>query len=954
MLAMRFRALVPALLVILSACTQAAGSLATSPAPVASEATGAPDWAFEKSDVPVDPEYRFGRLENGMRYIIRHNTTPAGTATVRMEVGSGSLSESASEQGYAHFVEHMAFNGSTHVPEGEMVKLLEREGLAFGADTNAYTSFEQTHYRLDLPRNDAALLDTALMLMRETASELTISDEAVARERGVVLSEKRDRNTYRFRELEEQLKFAVPDALYAHRLPIGTTEALEAATGQSLRAFWQREYVPANTTMIVVGDFNPDDVEAAIRSRFADWQTAPAPIKPNAGPIDFDRKGLTNIYIDPALSERVTAFRHGPWMAEKDTVATRNRNLLRKIGYEMVNRRLKRLARQANAPFRDAGFGTGDVFKVGRTTNLIVDTGDGEWRKGLLAAAREYRRALTFGFTDAEVAEQVTSIRTATQDAAAGADTRSNGTLVAQLLDLLREDKVPATPQDALRRFEQLVPEITPDTVLAALKEEAIPLKDPLLRLEGRTPVDGGEDTLRSTWKAAMAEKLTKGDDAVIGEFGYTDFGTPGTVASDQTREDLGIRMIRFANGVRLNLKHTDLEKDRVRVTINVDGGDMLDTRQNPLATDMVSSLPSGGLGKHSEDELDTILAGRSVGFSVDAADETFLMAVRTTPRDLELQLQLLAAGITDPGYRVEGEQSYRRGIANYFARKDATPGSALAAALGGILSDDDPRFSLQPEEAYRALNFAGLRSTISDRLTRGAVEVALVGDFDEQRAIEMVAKTFGALPAREPDFRPYEDQRVRPFTTDRSVRTIYHTGESDQAALRFVWPTRDDSDPVEALKLELLERVVRLELTDTLREKLGKSYSPSASSDASRTWHGYGTFTIAASVDAGEVDATRAAIAETLARLRDQAVDEDELRRARQPMMESYENALKSNPGWMALVDRAQTEPDRIDRFLAGKERLAAITAGEIQSLVRRYLSLSNAVEVLTLPRQN
>jgi zinc protease len=198
-----------------------------------------------KSDVPLDPAYRFGRLPNGMRYIIRPNTTPKGEVLVRMEVAAGSLDESDAERGYAHYVEHMAFQGSTHVPSGEMVRLLERLGLAFGADTNAQTSFDHTTYQLDLPRNDASLIDTALMLMRETASELTFPAAETKRERGVVLAEKRDRNSWSYRALENRLKFTVPGARFAQRLPIGTTEALDAATPDTLRAFWSRHYVPA-------------------------------------------------------------------------------------------------------------------------------------------------------------------------------------------------------------------------------------------------------------------------------------------------------------------------------------------------------------------------------------------------------------------------------------------------------------------------------------------------------------------------------------------------------------------------------------------------------------------------------------------------------------------------------------------------------------------------------------
>ncbi|MFA7587698.1 MAG: pitrilysin family protein, partial [Novosphingobium sp.] len=345
----------------LPACAPQAQRLASATA--TSQRSPEPAWAFETSDIPVDPAFRFGRLENGMRYAIRHNATPKGTAVVRMEVKAGSLDEAEHERGFAHFVEHMAFNGSTRVPEGEMIRLLERHGLAFGADTNAQTSFDRTTYMLDLPKNDPALLDTALMLMRETASELTISPEAVARERGVVLAEMRDRNSWALRNVENQINFANPGSLYARRLPIGTAQALNAASAETLRAFWQREYVPAHTTLIVVGDFPADTVQTAIRQHFASWAAAPVEPQPDAGPVLPKDKGRTGIYVDPAVSERIAATRNGKWLDEPDTVAQRQENLLRQIGYGIVNRRLQRIARQSNPPFRDAGFGSGDIFR---------------------------------------------------------------------------------------------------------------------------------------------------------------------------------------------------------------------------------------------------------------------------------------------------------------------------------------------------------------------------------------------------------------------------------------------------------------------------------------------------------------------------------------------------------------------------------------------------------------
>jgi len=928
--------------------------LATAPAALVAKDKPLPDstrWAFETSDVPVDPEFRFGRLDNGLRYVIRHNALPAGTVVVRMDVAAGSLDESDGERGFAHFVEHMAFNGSTRIPEGQMVPLLEREGLAFGADTNASTNFDRTLYKLDLPRNDPALVDTALMLMRETASNLTISQDAVERERGVIFAEMRDRNSWALRNTMAGTAFFYPRSRYAERFPIGTTQALTQATAASLRAFYQREYVPGHVTLVVVGDIDPAAVEAGIVRHFNDWAAPPPEKQPGAGPVRRHDADRVEVYLDPALAERVTVQRNDKWRDEPDSVTQRREAMLRAIGYDIVNRRLARLARSAEPPFRGAGFGTGDVFEAGRSTRLIVDAVDGQWQAGLRAAVLEYRRALKSGFTDAEVAEQVAQVRTALVNAAGSSRTRSNLALAQLALGLIDDEMVPSTPQSGLDRFEAFAPQITPQAVLAALKREAVPLKRPLIRFQGRKAPAGGAAAIRQAWRQAMSEDIASEAAAAPAQFAYTDFGTPGTVASDRIDPALGIREVRFANGLMLNLKRTDLEQDRIRLSLALDGGDMLDTRTDPLATDMVGYLDEGGLGKHSLDELETILAGRTVSFGLTSGEDTFSTRLATTPRDLDLQLQVIAAFLTDPGYRPEGEVQYSQQVNNYFAQLRATPGSALQADLGAILSGNDPRFSLQPVDAYRQLTYARLRKAIGDRLAHGALELALVGDIDEDKAIALVAATLGALPARETVFSTWPGQPPRRFTSDRAPRVIHHQGPADQALLRITWPTRDDADPQATLVLELLERVMRIELTEQLREALGKAYSPFAGSSQSRSWAGWGTFAVTASVDVADVAATRAAIRQVVTDLRTSPVSDDILKRARQPLLESLQNALKTNAGWMGLTARAQTEPDVIARFQMAKPRLEALTAADVQAAARQYLAPEAGLEVTVLP---
>ncbi len=935
---------------LLTGCTGAGLRGAAPPAPMAR--------GFATSDIVPDPGFRMAVLDNGLRTIVRSNATPAGTAQVRLVIEAGSLDEAEDERGTAHFVEHMAFNGSRHVREGEMVRLLQRDGLAFGADTNASTGFERTIYQLDLPRADPALLDTALMLMRETASELSFDPAAVDRERGVVLSEMREGRGYALADRQDMMRFLYPHARYIERLPIGTEASVRQADAATLRAFWQAHYRPDRASVVIVGDFPAAVMTRAIAAHFADWQAgggagagaAAAPPRPDPGRVEPDRRDLVDIHIDPALTERVTISRHGRWIEERDTIAARRHALLRLIGYRMIDRRLQSVARRSIPPFRGAGFGTAPVFHIGRTTNLVIDTQDGQWRRGMIAAGAVLRQALTQGFTRAELDEQLAGLRADFENAAAAGDTRSHGALVQAALALITDQRIPTTPADALARFNAFAPTITLPLVREALAADAVPLDQPLIRFHGRHAPEGGSAALRAAWDEGTRATATVYT-PVTGQFAYDRFGAAGTIVEDRREPVLGLRQVRFANGVRLNLKHTDLEHDRIRVSLALAGGETLGTRANPLAVAMVPVLAQGGLGRHSADDLQTLLAGRAVGGSLTPDGDAFVAEGTTTPRDLAMQCAYLAALITDPGYRPEAEATFHQSIAQVLARRNATARSALGNAIGGVLSDNDPRFTLAAPEAYRALNFARLRADVGERLAHGAIEIGMVGDIDESAAIAAVAQTLGALPPREAEFRIDPAALDRHFTDHRGAVVVRHDGPADQAIVRMEWPTTDDRDERLELTLDLLQDMVTIAVEDTLREAMGKTYSPRASSAQSDFWPGWGTFQVQAAVATADLAATRAAMRATMAGLIAAPADADLIARARAPLVQRIDNALKGNGGWMALVARAQTRPERIARHMAARSLLEGITAADLREAAARFLAPDRAVEVLVLP---
>ena len=570
------------------------------------------------------------------------------------------------------------------------------------------------------------------------------------------------------------------------------------------------------------------------------------------------------------------------------------------------------------------------MFRAGRTTNLIVDTVDGKWRRGLIAAAREYRRAFKFGFSAAEVAEQVANVRTAARNEAASAATRSNVALLGAVFALLRDDIVPATPQGSLERLEAFIPEITPERVLAALKREAVPLTRPLLRFQGRRQPGGGEAAVRAAWDEAERRSLGREAPRPAAPSPMPTSAQPAQWPP--TRASRRSASARCASPTACGSTSSAPRSTRSASSSSSASTAATCSTPGPIRwrREMASMLPVGGLGKHSQDELQSILAGRTVGYGFASTPETFVSvgpdhaarpraavaAARGADHRSRLPAggrsavpaqhqQLLRPAARDAGLRA-GEQPWRHPVgrrpALHAAEGRGLPQADLRQAQGRIWPTGSPR---------------------------GAIEIGMVGDVDEDAGDRPGRQDLRRAAPREAEFQPYPEQRERPFTANRAPRMIRHTGPAGPgpAAADLADPRRQR--PGGSHRARMLERVVRIELTETLREKLGKAYSPSASSVPSQVWRGYGTFALAASVDVAEVPATRAAIAETIAGLRDAPVSDDIFQRARQPMVEAYDNALKNNRGWLTLVDRAQTEADRIDRFVKGKERLLALTAG-------------------------
>lgn len=913
---------------------------AAAPAAVNPQSEAAKAWNFAPSDVPVDSNIVFGVLPNGMKYALLKNSTPKDSVVLRMRFAVGSFAEAEDQRGLAHFLEHMAFNGSKGVPEGEMIKLLERKGLAFGADTNASTGFDETIYKLDLPNASDDLIDTGLMLMRETGSELTIDPAAVDRERGIILSERRARDTYQLRNLIDQLDFQMKGMTVANRIPVGTEEVIKTAPAARLRDLYDRYYRPERATLVMVGDFDPAAVEAKIKARFSDWKgRGPAGADPDIGNVDYKRAAAADDFIDPAIQDSVTIAAFKPWTLDPDTKAKRARKLAEDIGEAIVSRRLAKIALGEDSPILTGYFSDAEGWKTFDQVTVGVVAKEGAWKDALALAEQEQRRAVQHGFTQAEVDEQLANRRTALKNAVAGVTTRRSDALADTLIGAAEGDFVVVRPETSQALFDATAPSLTAAAVTAAFRARMEGLSPPLARVSAKKPIDGGTGAILAALRASTEVAVAAPTEAANAAFAYDNFGTPGKIVSDERVDDLGIRRIRFANNVMLNIKTTDFQKDKVMLSLRVDGGSLLATRDDPTKVSLASSIMLGGLEAHSVDELRSVLAGKTVSPGFGMGTDAFGGSALTSPEDFALQAKLMAAFLTHPGYRPDGLALIRRVLPQQYAANDATPAAVLGRDAGGILANNDPRSQTPPLDKMMTLDWAQLKPVVADSFAHGAIEVGVVGDIGEQAAIDAIAATFGALPERRAAFDPRTDARVRQFATDRSERTLIHKGPAEQAELRVYWPARDDSDLGEAMRLNLLARVMQLMLTEELREKLGESYSPGAAASLSDEFPGYGHVFAASNVDHKDLATTRAAIFAIAKELREKPVDADLIDRARKPLVEAMVKSRRENSYWLNYVAEATSHADRLDRSRKGIAEVEAATPAELQALAKRYL---------------
>ena len=912
-----------------------------------------PPWPPPATDIPTDPALIHGRLENGLAYAVLPNHEPRERASVRLYVRAGSLDETDEQRGLAHFLEHMAFNGTRHFPADTLVEYFQRQGMSFGADTNAHTSFDHTLYMLELPTGDAARLAEGFKVLRDFADGMLIEQDEVEKERGIILAEKRARDSVEFRTALAEYAFILPDVRMSQRWPIGVAETLADADATRIRAYFETWYRPENVAVVVVGEIDPESTIELIRGAFGSMRpSAPPAPRADLGHVEAIEVPVAAVHAESeATTVSVSIQVISPWKDLPDTAANRVRELPLQVACAIVNRRLDTLARRDDAPFTGGSISAGPGDEVFRVAAIELRGAPDRWRDALALADREVRRALEHGFSAGEVREITANILNSYEEAVRSAPTRRSSALASAIVNAIDEEFVFNTPETSLAIIRPAAEAVTPEDCVAALRT-AWGASAPRLFVSGKLGDDVTAATVLDTYRASQEVAVEAPAWQADAEFAYTDFGQPGEVAERRYIEDLDITLVRFTNDVRLNLKRTDFQANAIGIRARLGGGKLQMPLDRPeLGVVTAPLVNSSGLGRHSIEELRPLLAGHSVQVGFGVGEEAFEYAGGTSPKDLELQLHLLGAKITDPGMRTEALMRVRRGLEQEYNRLRHLPGGVAQLHIPPLLASGDPRFGLPPLERLLAVTPDDVRGWLAPIIADDALEVAIVGEIDIEATIELARRTLGALPPRRP--KPaFEEERRVAYPAEPPVLEFTVETEIEKALVLTYWPTDDNSDISRTRRLNVLSSIFGDRLRKVIREELAAAYSPSCRSDCSSTYDGYGLFSVGIEVDPGQAATVQAAVLRIAEELRATGVSDDEVTRAKEPILTSIKQTVRQNGYWLNnVLDRAQEKPKVLDHARTRAADFASITKAEIDALAARYLDNARAARFVITP---
>lgn len=906
---------------VAAACSGSTGTAPTSSSSTATTTTIAgatngpeiPVFADDGESIGTDDAVRIGVLDNELTYYIRENDSPGGRAQLRLAVDVGSLEETDDQHGAAHFLEHMMFNGTERFPAHELVLLLQRFGAEFGPDINAYTSYEETVYELELPTDDAATLQAGFDVLYEWATAAALDPEEIDLERGVLVEEwrLRDQNFWG-RYFEGVTEVLLADTPYADRGTLADPDQVAATTEQGLREFYERWYRPDTMAVVAVGDFDADVIEQMIFERFAEIPSAdgadpvPAPAtEPASEPSFF-------IIADPEYPQAWAELNYPlPVIGDKGTVGAVRQGIAFDLAWTMIVNRLEEQSLLGSAPFFDPSFAANPLVRTQRSPGLAAFAHPEQLGAAAEALLGEVARAEAHGFLEGELQRALDEVR---GDVELAYDERGT-TQDADYADDYVEHFLDHTPIPSAAEWHdlrlRLLDEITADQVWATFAS-TIATTEPFVIIvapQAASDVIPSEAELRDiVTKVEATEYEPWNDEAATLE---TLMDRPATtpVVSRGRFSDSGLTVLTLTNQARVVFFPTSIRNDVIVFTASSPGGWATVPPEDAAEAQLAPRIAiNSGVGDIDQVSLDRTLSGTVLSLVpfINEVHEGFTGEVAT--RDLETLLALTSLYMTRPRFEQTALDIAVAQDLPFAADPGLVPNLAVQQALADARFAGDRRFApLASAEDLETLDLTRAAEIYRDRFDDpGDFVFVIAGDFDQSIAEDLARRYLGTIPGPG-EVEGFTD--LRPDPPAAIVERTVEAGTGELGGATFLFSTPVVLDPPKRIETDLLELVLQQRLTKRIREELSASYSPFAVAEVVDEPEQSVELRLQISGDPGGLDDVITATLEEISDLRDNGPTTDELAIAQQQLLRDYE--LVSNEGLSQAVIFSAEHPD-------------------------------------------
>jgi zinc protease len=911
--------------------------------------------------IPVDPDVRMGKLDNGLTYYIRHNAWPEQRAEFYIAQRVGSIQENDEQRGLAHFLEHMCFNGTENFKGNDIVKWCETIGVKFGQDLNAYTSIDQTVYNIsNVPTTRDGIVDSCLLILHDWADGLLLEADEIDKERGVIHEEWRMRTSAQMRMLERDLPRLYPDSKYGHRMPIGLMEIIDNFKPEVLRAYYEKWYRPDNQAIIVVGDVDVDRIEGKIKELFGPIKMPANPAPVVAEAVPDNQEGIVVVDKDKEMQYSIVEmfFKTDPIPDEiKGNMQYLIIDYLKDAAIGMLNDRLAELAQKADCPYLQGSTGYGQYLlsKTKDAFELSVLPKEGMTEQALKAVYVEALRAAEFGFTATEYQRYKQNYLSQLDKQYSNKDKRYNSQFVRQYVNhFLDNEPIPSIDM-TYETMKQLVPMMPVEAINELMKEMVSKNDSNMVVLNMNQEKEGAvyptEESLKKAIAEARAEKIEAYVDNVKNEPLIAEMPKAGKIVKEEAGKKFDYKELTLQNGVKVVLKQTDLKKDQVILSAEGFGGSSLYGEKDYANLRMFDEVvEASGLGNFSHTELEKALAGKIASASLSLGDDRQYISGSSTPTDVETMLQLVYLYFTKINKDQESFDNLMKTTELMLKNKNLQPERVFSDSLTVTITRHNARTLPMTVEMLQQVDYDRILEMARER-TANANEwtFTIIGNYDEATIRPLIEQYLGALPATKGVTKGHD------VSTDFSgtvINDFTRKMETPKAIAVMVWANYNMDYSLEnIIRADIAGQILDMIYTEKIREEASAAYSVMAQAGIQRDdYKTAGTVLVYCPMKPEKGDIAKKIMREEVEALA-KTVDAEKLAKVKEYMLKAVDDQAKTNNYWLRQINRLRLFG--VDTHTTYKDVVNAQTPETVAAFMKQLLSAGNFAEIVMMPEE-